>query len=873
MTPDRWQDVQRVVDGALDLAPAARAEFLDQACGADAALRGEAARLLDACEHAGSDGGLFVAAAATLAAGLGLSFSDRYAVQRELGRGGMATVYLARDLRHDRSVAVKVLEPHVAPDGAERFMREIHIAARLTHPHVLGVYDSGQADDRLYYVMPYVDGETLRARLVREGALPLTDAVRLLRELADALAYAHRHGVVHRDLKPENVLLSGGHAVVADFGIAKAVAAATEADHGARVGLTGTGMSLGTPAYMAPEQAVGDRTMNHRVDLYALGIIAYELLTGSHPFAGRTAQALAAAHLTETPAPIAERRADVASVLADLVTRLLAKDPLARPQSADEVMRVLDSVATGPNATVRRASTNRAVVLAGIALLLAVVGVAAYFRLYKGSTRAARPRPIHTLAVLPFANTSGLPDDDYFSDGLTDELAHALARIPGLRIAGRTSSYAFKGKSVAANEIGRTLGVDAFVGGTVRRAGQRLRITTQLVNATDGTVMSDSVYERQSTDVFAAQDELTRTIVAALTVPLGGAGLDLPRAMQVKRGTADEEAYELYLKGHYYFLQRGADNLVRSIASFKQAIARDPSFARAFAGLSQAYGVLPNYAPDPKDTLTALARATAERAVALDSTLGDAQGALGNALDLQLRFREGVARSRRFAALDPSNVTAHLWLGMNLLNLSQVDEAIEQFRRATQADPLQLSSSSALATGLAYARRFPEAIAAARRTLALDSTFNYGLTSLGIAQMFGGQPDSAVVTLERDRRFHPNDSRILGLLLFAYAAAGRWADAARLREQLHQPGGDQFDGIQAALGDAVFGDREPLVRILISNEGLRRFVEFGGVIGCYPVFDPLWSDPRFRSRMVALGVEPCRFKQPWPLPERPRTAR
>ncbi|MEP7345503.1 MAG: protein kinase, partial [Gemmatimonadaceae bacterium] len=847
-TPEHSHKVQLLVDGALDRPSAARTAFLDEACGSDATLRSEVARRLDECERAAGVGGLFTTPAVAVASGLRSALSDRYTVERELGRGGMAIVYLARDLRHDRNVAVKVLEPHVAPAGAERFMREIHIAARLTHPHVLSVYDSGEADSRLYYVMPYVDGETLRARLVRDASLSINEAVRLLRELADALAYAHGHGVVHRDLKPENVLLSGGHAVVADFGIAKAIAAATETGNASRATLTGTGVALGTPGYMAPEQAVGDTTMNHRVDLYALGIIAYEMLTGSHPFAGRTAQALVAAHLTETPAPIAERRANVPPLLAALVTRLIEKDPHARPQSANEVLQVLDGVATGsvaiPAATERR---TRSALLAAVALLVLIASVVAFWQTHQWTGRAVGPTAIHTVAVLPFANTSGSSDDDYFSDGLTDELAHALSRIPGLRIAGRTSSYAFKGKSAAAQEIGRVLGVEAFISGTVRRSGQRLRVTTQLVNAADGTVVSDSVYERQATDVFAVQDELTRAIVAALAPALDGRG-ESPRVADVKRGTADEQAYDFYLQGRHYFVARGKENLALAARSFRQAIARDSGFARAYAGLSMTYGVLPNYVPDPADTLMPLAKASAERAVALDPTLGEAHGALGQALDAELRIRDALAEQRKFVALDSTNVTAHQWLGATYLNLGHNEEAIAELERAKEIDHLAPSVTSLYVTALWTARRFPEALAAGRRQRALDSTFHYGILSLGQAQIFAGQADSAVATFERGMRFHGDDSRIVSGLMLAEAAAGRWADADRIRQQLKRPGGDQFDGTQAAFGDLVFGNSEPLIRILTSDAGLKRFMTFGGLLGCAPYFDPLWSDTRFRAK-------------------------
>ena len=881
-TPEHWQEVQRLVDGALDLPSEARTTFLDRACGSDAALRSEAARLLNACERAAVAGGLFATPAVGLASGLLSALSDRYTMGRELGRGGMATVYLARDLRHDRDVAVKVLEPTVASAGAERFMREIRIAARLTHPHVLSVYDSGETDGRLYYVMPYVDGETLRARLAREGALQISEAVRLLRELADALAYAHGHGVVHRDLKPENVLLSGGHAVVADFGIAKAVAAATEGDPGKSTTLTGTGVALGTPAYMAPEQALGDTTMNHRADLYALGVIAYEMLTGSHPFAGRTAQALAAAHLTETPAPVMQRRPDVPSVLGDLVAQLLAKDPQARPQSAGEVLRVLDGLTTGrvtiPSTTRR---PGRSALLAAGVFAVVAVGAIGYWQWYREAGQAAGPTAINTVAVLPFANTSGSRDDDYFSDGLTDELAHALSRISGLRIAGRTASYAFKGRSAVPQEIGRALGVEAFVSATVRRSGDRLRVNPQLVSTADGTVLWDSVYESSSGDVFAVQDSLTRAVVAALVPALGargagdpGAGRGAERmASDVGRGTKDGEAYELYLKGRYHWQARGAKNVSHSIAYFQQAIARDPAFARAYAALGLAYVVLPVYVADPSDSTTPLLKASARRAMMLDSSLADAQLATAAALVRDFRFAEAEAHYRAVLRIEPSNQFAHHAFGVMLSNVGRTGDAIAELREATRLDPLAPSAGTALAGALIDARRFPEAENEARRILAIDSAFPLAISTLGLAQTFGGQPDSAVRTLELGVLLYPESIPLRGRLLFAYAAVGRWSDVERMRKELGRPGGDPTGGALPAFADLVLGDRAPLLRLVTTRAGQRLWFRIlrGTAVGtgCNPLADPLWADAAYRAAMRDLGMATCPQAGPWPLPPRP----
>jgi serine/threonine protein kinase/tetratricopeptide (TPR) repeat protein len=890
-TPERWQEIQRVVDAALDLAPVARGAYLDQTCRGDPGLRDEAGRLLDARERAARGGGLF-AMPATLAAGLGSVVSDRYVIERELGHGGMATVYLARDLRHDREVAVKVLEAHVAPAGAERFIREIRIAARLTHPHVLGVHDSGESDGRLYYVMPYVAGETLRSRLTRDGALPLADAVRLRRELADALAYAHEHGVVHRDLKPENVLLSGGHAVVADFRIAKAVAAATSSgnrlerdnanDPQTRGRLTATGVAIGTPAYMAPEQAVGDGTMDHRADLYALGLIAYEMLTGAHPFTGRTAQALATAHLTETPAPLTERRPDVPPAVASLVMQLLAKNPDARPQSAGDVLRVLDRVVAAPASAQRRRRPVPLVVGMAMALMAGAAGASYYIlRSQRAPAPSAGPAASQMIAVLPFTNTSGSPNDEYFSDGLTDELAHALAHVPGLRIAGRSSSYAFKGKSVPATEIGKALGVAAIIEGTVRRSGDRLRVTTQLVRATDGTVLWDSAYESGSRDAFAVQDSLTRAVVASLAPTLSPHDVRADSSigaaiLEVNRGTTDREAYDLYLRGRYYWHERGADNVMRSIDYFKRAIARDPTFARAYAGLALAYNVLDVYVPDASDSATTLLKPSARSAMTLDSTLADAQLAMAFALERDLRFAEAEMHYRAALRIEPSNQYAHHSYGFMLINVGRTKEAIDELRHATRLDPLAKSAGTALAEALINARRFREAAGEARRILAIDSTFPLAIYGLGGAQEFGGQPDSAVRTLERGVRLYPDLLALRGRLLFAYAAAGQWDDVERMRAALRGVGRDQTGGVLPAVADYVLGNREPLIRLITTHGDRRRWFNMlqatGAGEGCNPVVDPLWPDDRYRTVMRDLGVGPCPQTRPWAFPPRAETA-
>ena len=863
----RRADLQRVVDGALDLPAEARDAYLDAACGRDTPLRHEASRLIESCER-GSAG----------SAALERALEGRYRIERELGRGGMATVYLARDLRHDRAVAIKVLGRHLGPMGAERFLQEIRVAARLTHPHVLGVHDSGEADGLLYYVMPYVEGETLRARLAREGALSIGAVLRLLRELADALACAHGAGIVHRDLKPENVLLSAGHAVVADFGIAKALALATGGGSAPDAALTGTGISLGTPAYMAPEQAVGGGVIDFRADLYALGVIAYEALAGAHPFAAGSPQALVAAHLTEVPVPVDARRRETPPALAALVMQLLAKEPAVRPASAAAVLRALDDMTPGTAASARL-HTRLGLAAAALLVVAAAAGYALRSGAGPGDRAAARdgvlvPAPgdsvaLRTVAVLPFVNTGGDPADDYFSDGMTDELAHALARVPGLRIAGRTSSYAFKGRNVAAQEIGRALGVGAIVSGTVRRSGAQLRMTTQLESTADGRVVWDSVYESRSSDVFAVQDEFTRAIVAALAPTLAAGAPAAHGAAAVGRGTRDQEAYDLYLRGRYHMLERGTANLARAIALYRQAIARDPAFARAHAGLALAYGILTSYVPNATDSTVPLMTASAERAVAIDSSLADAHLALGLALEMRLQFAEAMDRYRTAIALEPANPFAYHLLGGTLHSLGRTKAAIDTLRRASQLDPLAKSAAAAYAGALAAAGQFAEAESTARRVLALDSTFPIALWALGYIQVSARQPDSAVRTLERNLRLNPDLPAQRSLLLYAYAAAGRWGDANKLRAELRRSGGSRAGQLEAAVAELVFGNREPVVRLLATEEGQKAWLETYVWFGCHILLDPLWSDPRFRSAMRGLGVAPCELPHPWALTPRP----
>jgi eukaryotic-like serine/threonine-protein kinase len=429
-----------------------------------------------------------------------------YTLERELGGGGMSRVFVARENALGREVVVKVLAPELsAAVSADRFAREIATAARLQQANIVPVLTAGASAGVPYYTMPFVKGESLRTLLARGTVLSMHDRLNVLRDVARALAYAHGEGVVHRDIKPDNILLSAGTAVVTDFGIAKAISAARTQDGAPAPANDGTltqaGSSIGTPAYMAPEQAVGD-AVDLRADLYAWGVVAYELLSGAHPFAGKAGAAqLIAAHIAETPAALATRAPEVPREVVALVMQCLAKTPGERPVSASALLERLAAASTSSAERVASpqgaASGRKSLAVVAAALVLVAAIAALWFSKGRGAdndTRAtaAASTPseaLSSLAVLPFVNTSGDAKDEYFSDGLTDELAHALSKLPGLRLAGRSSSFSFKGKTILAPDVGKTLGVGAIVEGTVRRAGDRIRLTAQLTSTRDGQVL------------------------------------------------------------------------------------------------------------------------------------------------------------------------------------------------------------------------------------------------------------------------------------------------------------------------------------------------------------------------------------------------
>ncbi len=604
---------------------------------------------------------------------LQVALQGRYTIEREIGHGGMAVVYLSRDLRHDRVVALKVLQPRFTEVlGAERFLREIRVAARLHHPHLLPLYDSGEAEGFLYYVCPYVEGGSLRQRIGREGRLPLPQVLRLGREVADALDYAHRQQVIHRDIKPENILLDEGHAIVADFGVARAVTAAAE------TGLTETGMLVGTPAYMSPEQAT-DGAVDRRSDVYALGCVLYEMLAGQTPFTSTAPLAQLAARLTRPAPDLGSAGVAVPAAVEHLVARALAQRPDDRFQSGADLASALAVAEQG---------------------------------LTEGTLTPPATRPIPrsvAVAVLPFVNMSADAENEFFSDGMTEELINALAGVEGLRVASRTSAFAYKGRDVDVREIGQRLNVGAVLEGSVRRAGSRLRVTAQLINAADGYHIWSETYDRQLADVFEVQDELSRSIVNTLRPKLVGAGSE----PLVLPPTTNVDAYTAYLKGRFFWNKRTLEGYRKGIQFFELALARDPGFALPYTGIADCWAMLgfDYFGGVPPGEGMPKAKAAALRSLELGGDLAEGHTPLGVVSMLYDWDWSAAEQHFRLALqLKPGYVPALLWYSLFLSVRRRHDESLAVIRRAAELEPLALIVHQSVARSLHYAGRYEEAV-------------------------------------------------------------------------------------------------------------------------------------------------------------------
>jgi len=618
----------------------------------------------------------------TIADRLAAALAYRYRIERELGHGGMATVYLAEDLKQKRQVAIKVLKSGLAIElGPERFVREISTTANLHHPHILPLYESGEADGFLFYVMPFIGGESLRSRLDREKQLPIDEALQITREVADALSYAHAAGVIHRDIKPENILLESGHALVADFGIARAATPVGTQR------ITRSGMSVGTPTYMSPEQAAGEGDLDGRSDLYALACVLYEMAAGQPPFTGPTAEALIRQHMVVDAPPVTNFRLAVPAAIAAALRRALAKAPADRFNSVAQFSDALRFGDGGP-ATARQfvpARNHRRI--AALAGAVVVIGFLAGLVLWRRGSSAA-PTGAASVAVLPFVDLSPDRTNAYLGDGMAETLINALTNVPGLSVAARTSAFSFRDKAEDVRVIGTQLGVATVLEGSVQRMGDRLRVTAQLIKTADGLHLWSENFDRSADDIFAVQDEVARAVVTALQGQL----VAQSDTAVVAGGTRNPAAYDAYLLGRFYWNKRTTTDMVRAAEYFEKALQADSSYAQAWSGLADSYVLFgPAEYSVPginQDSILTLAERAARRATVIAPRLGEAYTSLAEILEYRNRWQEAADNFRRGIDLSPRYATGHQWYSYDLMTWNRWDEAIREMERARELDPL-----------------------------------------------------------------------------------------------------------------------------------------------------------------------------------------
>ena len=735
--------------------------------------------------------------------------AGRYRVAGEIGRGGMAVVYLADDLRHDRKVAIKFIQPELAQAvGAARFLREIEIAARLTHPHIVPLFDSGESDGRLFYVMPFLEGESLRDRLRRERQLPVHEALLIGRDVASALDYAHARNVVHRDIKPENVLLYEGEAMVADFGIALAASAA------ASPRITGTGLVVGTPEYMSPEQALDEGT-DARSDQYSLACVLFEMLAGEPPYAGSSPYSILSKRLMDPVPSVRRLRPMVPAVVDRALTRALAKAPADRFPSAGALAAEL-----------------------ALASMTPATGSAAV---------AERPRTA-SVAVLPFRNLSADPENEYFADGITEDVIAHLSKIRALRVISRSSVMQFKQRTGSMRDIGAALGATALLDGSVRRSGDRVRIVAQLVDGESDQQVWAETYDRRLDDIFAIQTDVALHIASSLEAELSSDERD-----RVERQPTDDlQAYQLFLQGRQWLARYTPDSLQRAIDFFERAVARDPSFALAHASTGMAHIELVEAGAMAPDVAYPRASSALERALQLDPDLSSAH--VASAYFKMTREFDWVGAEREFRRaleLSPSDADAFDLYGRLCMALGRLDDSLKLLNRALELDPL--SHGNDITTTLLRAGRYDEARERALSAVETNPSNARTRATLGWANILTNRVSEGVADLERAVAIAQGNTLWLGQLGEAYAVAGEEAKARDILHQLEERAKSSFvSPYHLAYVHTGLGQLDAAIDLLETAVAARTGPTYG-LKGSF-LFLALQTHPRFVALLKGMGL-------------------
>jgi serine/threonine-protein kinase len=745
-----------------------------------------------------------------------------YRLERELIGGGMSRVFVALETALGRRVVLKVLPHEMAGAvNVERFRREIQLAASLLHPHIIPLLSAGEALGIPYYTMPYVEGESLRERLVTEWQLPVAESVRLACEVARALDYAHRRGIVHRDMKPDNILAHDGHALVADFGIARAISEAAT-----RPALTTIGIAIGTPAYMSPEQGTGERVIDGRSDIYSLGCVLFEMLSGRPPFPGMSAGAILVRHVHDPVPSVRAIRSEIPAAIDRAITRALAKDPSDRFATAADLEAALED-ARAVRAAPARASAAR-----------------------PSGTGTTATTPERFVAVLPFANMSADPENEYFSDGITEDIIAQLSKLRGLKVMSRTSTMRFKQRPESIRALGRDLGVSHVLEGSVRRSRTTLRIVAQLIDArTDEHVWSET-FDREMTDIFAIQTEVAVHIARVLQTRLTPSD----RSRLARKPTDDLEAYNLYLLGRHHYNKVTPADFAKALDYYRRAIERDPKFARAYASLAEAQLYLGNgyWGIRPHDTFPE-ASVMATRALELDPDSAEANSSLAMYHEwYEYDWDKADAELKRAVDLNPSGSMIRLLYAMHLCALGDFDEAIVQRDIGVQLDPGAMAVRGNASWILYLARRTPQALADGRSLREVEPTSAYAAFSHGLICAQSGHPEEAVAAFRDAVALSSGASIYVVMLAYALAIVGKNTEARALLADVHLLADTEFVWpMGLAMAYAHLGEES------IALDHLERAYEervgWMLLLGREPALDILRSTPRFQSLLRKIG--------------------
>ena len=713
----------------------------------------------------------------------GSTFAGRYQIIEELGKGGMGRVYKALDTKINEKIALKLIKPEIASDKntITRFGNELKMARKISHRNVGTMFDIGEEKGTHFITMEYIPGENLKSMIRMTGELGLGTAIRITRQICEGLIEAHRMGVIHRDLKPGNIMIDRqGDARILDFGIARSLGAK---------GITGAGAMIGTPEYMSPEQ-VEAKDIDQRSDIYSLGIIIYEMLTGQVPFEADTPFAIGVKQKGEAPQNPRELNPNIPETLSEVILKCLEKQKENRFQSVEAVLSELGKIETGIPTTERippkrkpmtskevtvTFSPKKVLIPALIIVALVIIAVAIWQLLPTKKTSLPPPEK-HSIAVLPFEDLSPQKDQEHFCDGLADELINRLNKVDSLTVPARSSSFYFKGKDLSPQEIGEKLKVDNILEGTLRKSGNRLRITVSLINVSDGYPIWSDQYQRDEEDIFDLQDKISLDIVDNLKVKLLGE----EKAQLVRRNTHDPEAYDLYLRGRFFWNKRTDEGIKKAIDYFEQAIAKDPNYALAYVGLADSYNVISWYSDFPFKQAIQNAREAIMKSLAIDNSNPEAFATSGFNKMYDYDWPGAENELKKAIELNPNYATAHHWLAFYYLYQADFDKAIEEILKARELDPLSVIINADIAQISNYAREYDLAIEGAQKAIELDPTWGDAYFYLGFAYYGKGMIEETLSIYKKSRDLGPRN------LAYIAIAAGVMFDQIGQSERAQQ---------------------------------------------------------------------------------------